>query len=246
MSYHWDWGNLLSAVPTGDPTTYLGWLIAGLEFTLAVSLSSWVIALLAGSLFGVMRTLPNRGLASVGAVYTAIFRNIPLIVQFFIWYLVIPDLAPPILGMWFKQLPPVVQFFSASIICLSLFTGARVCEQVRASIEALPRGQKAAAYALGLTLPQTYRYILLPNAYRIIVPPLTSELLNTFKNSAVASTIGLLELSAQARQIVDYTAQAYEAFISVTFAYFLINIMMIILMSWIEKKSRLPAYIGRP
>lgn len=244
MSYHWNWGILLSPVSTGEPTTYLGWLISGLWVTVTVSLAAWVIALIVGSLFGVLRTAPNRWLALAGTVYVAIFRNIPLIVQFFTWYLVIPELLPVSLGTWFKQLPPNVQFFSSGVLCLGLFTAARVCEQVRSGIEALPRGQRGAAFALGLTQPQTYRYVLLPVAFRLIVPPLTSEFLNIFKNSAVASTIGLLELSAQARQLVDYTAQTYESFISVTVAYFLINMLVMMLMRWVERKTRLPGYLG--
>jgi glutamate/aspartate transport system permease protein len=244
MSYHWNWGILLSPVSTGEPTTYLGWLISGLWVTVSVSLCAWVIALIVGSLFGVLRTLPNKYAAAAGTVYVAIFRNIPLIAQFFIWYFVLPEIVPTSLGNWFKQLPPGAQFFSASVVCLGLFTAARVCEQVRSGINALPRGQRAAGLAMGFTQWQTYRYVLLPVAYRIIVPPLTSEFLNIFKNSAVASTIGLLDLSAQARQLVDYTAQSYESFISVTLAYVLINLIVMTLMRWVEAKSRLPGYIG--
>jgi glutamate/aspartate transport system permease protein len=153
-------------------------------------------------------------------------------------------LLPASIGTWIKQLPPTTQFFTASIVCLGLFTGARVCEQVRSGINALPKGQRAAGLAMGFTQWQTYRYVLLPVAYRIIVPPLTSEFLNIFKNSAVASTIGLLDLSAQARQLVDYTAQTYESFIAVTLAYVLINLVVMALMRWIEGRTRLPGYIG--
>lgn len=234
---------LFAPVSTGEPTTYLGWLIAGLKVTVLLSLLSWTAALIIGSLFGVLRTLSNRVFAGIGAVYVMIFRNIPLIVQFFIWYFVIPELIPSPLGNWFKQLPPKVGFFLASLACLSFFTGARLCEQIRAGIHAIPRGQKDAAAALGFSTVQTYRYILLPNAYRIIMPPLTSELLNIFKNSAVASMIGLLELSAQARQLVDYTAQGYESFIAVTVVYLLVNIIALALMHWLEKRLRLPPYI---
>jgi glutamate/aspartate transport system permease protein len=244
MSYHWNWGILFSPVSTGEPTTYLGWLISGFWVTVTVSVAAWVVALIVGSCFGVLRTVPNKWAAGVGTVYVAVFRNIPLIVQFFIWYLVIPELVPPALGHWYKHLPPGAQFFSSSIICLGLFTGARVCEQVRSGIDALPRGQRAAGLALGLTQWQTYRHVLLPVAYRIIVPPLTSEFLNVFKNSAVASTIGLLDLSAQARQLVDYTAQAYESFIAVTLAYMLINLVVMALMRVVEAKTRLHGYIG--
>ena len=244
MSYHWNWGILFSPVSTGEPTTYLGWLVSGFWVTIIVSLSAWVLACVVGSLFGVLRTVPNRWAAGAGTVYVAVFRNVPLIVQFFIWYLVIPDVVPPSIGLWYKQLSPNAQFYSSSIVCLGLFTGARVCEQLRSGINTLPRGQRAAGLAMGFTQWQTYRYVLLPVAYRVIVPPLTSEFLNVFKNSAVASTIGLLDLSAQARQLVDYTAQTYESFISVTLAYVMINLVVMALMRWVESRTRLPGYIG--
>jgi glutamate/aspartate transport system permease protein len=244
MAYHWNWDVLLQPVSTGEPTTYLGWLLSGMWMTVAVSLCAWVIALIVGSFFGVLRTTPSRLLLGIGAVYVSIFRNIPLIVQFFVWYFVAPELLPVSIGMAFKQLPPGFQFFTSSVVCLGLFTAARVCEQVRSGIDALPSGQRAAGLALGFTQWQTYRYVLLPVAYRIIVPPMTSEFLNIFKNSAVASTIGLLELSAQARQLVDYTAQAYESFIAVTLAYVVINLIVMTFMRWVESKARLPGLIG--
>lgn len=244
MPYHWNWSILLSPVSTGEPTTYLGWLLSGLAATVTVSLAAWVIALIVGTAFGVLRTTDDKRLAAIGTAYVALFRNVPLIAQFFIWYLVIPELLPISAGNVFKALPPSVQFFSSSIVCLGLFTGARVCEQVRSGIAALPRGQRAAAVALGLTQPQTYRYVLLPVAFRTILPPLTSEFVSIFKNSAVASTIGLLELSAQARQLVDYTAQTYESFIAVTVAYFAINMVVLRAMRRIEARTRLVGFIG--
>lgn len=244
MAYHWNWGVFASPVSTGEPTTYFGWMMSGLAVTVELSLAAWVLALIVGAFFGVLRTVNGRCLPAIGTLYVAIFRNIPLIVQFFIWYLVIPELLPKATGDWFKQLDPTVQFFTSSILCLGLFTGARVCEQVRSGVQALPPGQRNAAYALGLTQGQAYRYVLLPVAFRMIVPPLTSELLNIFKNSAVASTIGLLELSAQARQLVDYTAQPYESFIAVTAIYFLLNMILMAIMRWVEKRTRLPGYLG--
>jgi glutamate/aspartate transport system permease protein len=244
LLYHWNWNVLLSPVSTGESTTYLGWLISGFAVTIVVSLASWAMALLTGSLFGLLRTTSSRWLAGIGTAYVAIFRNIPLIVQLFTWYLVIPELLPASMGDWFKQLSPGAQSFSSAIVCLGLFTGARVCEQVRSGINALPRGQRAAGLAMGLTQWQTYRYVLMPMAYRIILPPLTSEFLNVVKNSAVASTIGLLELSAQARQLSDYTAQTYESFIAVTVAYMLINLIVMQLMHGVEIMTRLPGYIG--
>ena len=174
---------------------------------------------------GVLRTVPSRLLYGIATAYVELFRNVPLLVQLFIWYFVIPELVPVSLGSWFKQLHPLLQQFLAAMLCLAFFTGARICEQVRAGIESLAKGQKAAGLALGLTLPPDLRHVLLPMAFRIIVPPLTSEILNLFKNSAVASTIGLLELAAMGRQLVDYTAQPYESFIAVTFLYVVLNLV---------------------
>ena len=228
-------------VPTGE-TTYLGWLLAGLRTTIALSLASWVLALALGTMLGIFRTVPNRPLRAFAGAYVEVFRNVPLLAQLFIWYFVVPEIVPG--GHWFKSIDPFVQAFLTSMACLALFTAARVCEQVRAGIEALPRGQKSAGLALGLTLPQTYRFVLLPMAARLIVPPLTSEMVNIFKNSAVCSTIGLLELAAQGRQLVDYTAHAYESFFAVTVLYLLVNAVILVVMRAVESRTRVPGYLG--
>lgn len=241
--YHWNWSVFLSPTPAGD-TTYLGWLFLGLKWTVALSLSSWIIALALGSLLGVLRTVPNRWLSGIATAYVEVFRNIPLLVQLFIWYFVLPELLPESMGNAFKQMNPLGQQFIAAMICLGTFTAARVCEQVRSGIGSLARGQKNAGLAMGLTLPQTYRFVLLPMAFRIVIPPLTSEFLNVFKNSAVASTIGLIELSRQSQQLVDYTAQPYEAFIAVTVLYFVLNFAIMFFMRWVEGRVRVPGFIG--
>lgn len=243
MSYQWQWSVFLSPAPSGD-TTYLGWLLTGLQWTVTLSLSAWLLALVLGSLVGILRTVPNRTLAALAGGYVQVFRNIPLLVQLFIWYFVLPELLPFGLGARFKLIDPLTQQFLAAWLCLGLFTSARVAEQVRTGIESLPKGQRSAGLALGLTLAQTYRHVLLPMAYRLILPPLTSEFLNIFKNSAVATTIGLIELSRQAQQLVDYTAQPYEAFIAVTLLYMMINVTVMFLMRRLEHKVQVPGYIG--
>jgi glutamate/aspartate transport system permease protein len=215
--------------------TYLDWLLSAWGWTLSVSLLALLVALAFGSLMGILRTTPHRGLVLLGNAWTELFRNIPLLVQIFLWYHVVPALIPPLRG---------VPSFILVVLGLGLFTSARISEQVKAGIQSLPRGQRMAGLALGFTLPQTYRYVMLPMAFRLIVPPLTSEFLNIFKNSAVCSTIGLLELAAQGRQLVDYTAQPYESFIAVTVLYMLINIVVMSGMRWVEHKVRVPGYIG--
>ncbi|AOM40873.1 amino acid ABC transporter permease [Xenorhabdus hominickii] len=244
MSVDWNWGIFLQAAPFGN-TTYLGWLISGFQVTIALSICAWIIAFVVGSLFGILRTVPNKFLSGLGTCYVELFRNVPLIVQFFTWYLVVPEFLPKNLSDWFKmELDPDIQFFISAAICLGLFTAARVCEQVRAAIQSLPRGQKAAGLAMGLTLPQTYRYILLPNAYRVIIPPMTSEMLNLVKNSAIASTIGLVDMAAQAGKLLDYSAHAYETFTAITLAYVAINLVIMLAMTILEKKVRLPGNMG--
>ena len=243
MNYQWNWHVFLQTSAVGDDI-YLGWMFAGLKMTLALSLTAWVLALLLGALVGVLRTVPHKVLSGIATAYVELFRNIPLLVQLFIWYFVLPELLPQSLGDAYKQSNPVVQQFLSSVVCLGLFTSARVAEQVRSGINSLPKGQKNAGLALGLTLPQTYRFVMLPMAFRLVVPPLTSEFLNIFKNSAVCSTIGLLELAAQGRQLVDYTAQPYESFIAVTLAYVLINVIVMLLMRKLEQRIAVPGYLG--
>src|SRR5919204_757175 len=110
MSYHWRWGVFLEPVPSGG-STYLGWLVAGLETTVALSFLSWVIALAVGSVMGVLRTVPSRPLRAIATVYVEVFRNVPLLVQLFIWYFVVPELLPARLGGWLKGLHPFTQQF---------------------------------------------------------------------------------------------------------------------------------------
>jgi glutamate/aspartate transport system permease protein len=243
MGHNWDWGVFLRLVPTGD-ATYLGWLLSGLWTTIALSLSSWVLALVVGCTMGVLRTVPRHWLARVAGAYVEIFRNVPLLVQLFLWYFVLPEILPG--GRRLKHLAPTEQQFFASMLCLGLFTGARVCEQMRSGIQSLPPGLKNAGLALGLTLAQTYRYVLAPMALRVVLPPLTSEFLNVFKNSAVCSTIGLLELAAQGRQLLDYTGQAYESFLAVTALYAIVNLTVLLVMRELERRTRIPGYVGSP
>lgn len=240
MAYDWHWQVFLEPAPGHEH--YYDWVLSGLKITLALGLSAWAIALVLGMVLGVMRTLPNKLIAGFAAAYVELFRNIPLLVQLFIWYFVGPELLP--FGDAVKKIDPVAQQYLAATLCLGTYTAARICEQVRAGILALPRGQRLAGQALGMTLAQTYRFVLLPMALRIIVPPMTSEFLSIFKNSAVASTVGLLELAAQGRQLVDYTSRPYESFIAITLMYILVNVIVMLGMRWVEARTRVPGYIG--
>jgi glutamate/aspartate transport system permease protein len=241
VNYNWNWGIFFQLSPDGVHT-YLGTLIIGTGWTLATALSAWCLALAMGSLVGVIRTTPHPWLVRLGNAYVELFRNVPLLVQMFLWYFVLPELLPTGLGDWLKQLPDA-SFYTA-VVALGFYTSARIAEQVRAGITSLARGQRMAALALGLTLPQTYGYVLLPMAYRIILPPLTSEFLNIIKNSAVALTIGLMELTARARAMQEFTFQVFEAFTAATVIYLIINIVVTFGMRWVERKSAVPGFIG--
>ncbi|POB00212.1 amino acid ABC transporter permease [Chromobacterium sinusclupearum] len=244
MNYHWDWGIFFKPTGVGSEI-YLNWFASGLYWTLAVALSGWIIALAIGTAVGVARTLPKRWPAALAAAYIDLFRNVPLLVQLFIWYFLVPDLLPEGAQIWYKQdLSPTTSQFLSVVVCLGLFTAARVAEQVRTGIEALPRGQRNAAMAMGFSQAQTYRHVLLPQALRVIIPPLTSEFLNIIKNSSVASLIGLMELLAQTRQTAEYSANIFEAFTLATVIYFVLNMSLMLLMNGLEKKLRVPGMMG--
>jgi len=237
MKYNWNWGILLSPEP-GGTGTYLQYLIVGLGWTLATALAAWVIALLIGSLVGTLRT------TTIGNGYVEVFRNVPLIVQMFLWFFVFPEFLPKGLGDAIKQMPPPWGSYIPAVLCLGIFTSVRVAEQVRAGIQSLPRGQRLAGTAMGLTQYQTYRHVILPQAFRIIMPPLTSEFMNVIKNSSVALTIGLLELTGRARAMQEFSFQVFEAFAAATVIYLLTNLVVVLGMRALESKIRVPGLIA--
>jgi glutamate/aspartate transport system permease protein len=239
MNYNWNWPIFLEPSPEGTGT-YLATLLVGIKWTLLTAALAWMIALTLGSAVGVMRTLPSKAANWFGFIYVEIFRNIPILVQLFLWYFVLPELLPPAAGLWLKQLPNA-SFWTAAV-GIGLYMSSRVAEQVRAGIMALPRGQSLASTALGLTTAQTYRYVLLPMAYRIILPPLSSEFLNTIKNTAIALTIGLIELTASARSMQEFSFQVFEAYIAAAVFYLLMNSVVIALMRVIERRVAVPGF----
>ena len=243
MKYNWNWGILLSPEP-GATGTYLHYLIVGLGWTLATALAAWVIALVIGSIVGTLRTTTNPWVVRIGNGYVEIFRNIPLIVQMFLWFFVFPEFLPKGLGDAIKQMAPPWSSYIPAVLCLGVFTSVRVAEQLRAGIQSLPRGQRMAGTAMGLTQYQTYRYVILPQAFRIIMPPLTSEFMNVIKNSSVALTIGLLELTGRARAMQEFSFQVFEAFAAATVIYLLTNLVVVLGMRLLESRVRVPGLIA--
>lgn len=231
---NWDWQVFLQD-PGGDYPTYLQWMLSAWGWTVSVALLALIVALVLGSLVGIIRTLPDSPwLVRFGNAWVELFRNIPLLVQIFLWYHVIPALIPVMKG---------VPSFILVVLALGFFTSARIAEQVRSGIQALPKGQRYAGMAVGFTTPQYYRYVILPMAYRIIIPPLTSETMNIFKNSSVAFAVSVTELTMFAMQAQEETSRGIEVYLAVTACYVVSALAINRLMAYIEKKTRVPGFI---
>jgi glutamate/aspartate transport system permease protein len=234
MTMNWQWEVFLQD-PGGKYPTYWEWMLSAWGWTVSVSALSLLLALAIGSLIGILRTLPDSPWAvRFGNAWVELFRNIPLLVQIFLWYHVIPAMIPSM-----KAVPG----FILVVLALGFFTSARIAEQVRAGIQALPRGQRYAGMALGFTTPQYYRYVILPMAYRIIIPPLTSEAMNIFKNSSVAFAVSIAELTMFAMQAQEETSRGIEIYLAVTALYAISAFAINRIMAFIEKRSRVPGFI---
>jgi len=204
-------------------------------WTMLVSVLALVVALVVGSLIGILRTTPSKTLVFIGDAWTELFRNVPLLVQLFIWYHVIPQMVPAL-----QAIPGLV----LAVFGLGFFTSARIAEQVRAGIMALPKGQRYAGLAMGLTLPQTYRYVLLPMAFRIVIPPITSESMNIIKNSSVTFAVQISELIFFALQSSEETSRPTTIYLAVTVLYFISAFAVNRVMAVVEKRVQVPGMIG--
>lgn len=218
-------------------------LLTGLACSVLVVALAWLLALLLGVSIGVVRTLPRRWVVACGDAWVELFRNVPLLVQFFLWYYVLPELLPPyrrlLMGLSVLQSQLLV-----AVVCLGLFTSARIAEQVRAGLQALPRGQTMAARALGLGEGQVLLQVLLPQALRKVLPPLGSEAMNLVKNSAVAYSIGLTELFLRSREMGELTFDYFTAFAAATLLYALLALSIGRAFARLERRLALPGYVG--
>lgn len=219
----------------GNFPTYWQWMMSAWAWSASVAVLAFAIAFILGSIVGILRTLQNRPLLSgLGACWVECFRNIPLLVQIFLWYNVLPVLAPAM-----KRLDN----FTLVVIALGVYTSTRIAEQVRSGIHALPAGQRNAGLALGFTTFQCYRYVLLPMAYRIVIPPLTSEAMNVFKNSSVAFAVSVTELTWFAIQVSEETAHPIEIYTAVTTLYVISALTMNQIMALLERRMRVPGFL---
>ena len=229
----WDWKVFLT--DDGGGRTYLEWMIDAWGWTLSVAGGAWVIAVVVGALVGTLRTLPDSPwVVRLANAWVEVFRNIPILVQLFIWYFVVPKAFPA-----FQQVPG----FLLVVFALGFFTSARIAEQVKAGIQALPRGQRNAAMAMGFSTFQAYRYVLLPMAFRIILPPLTSESMNLLKNSSVAFAVSIAELTMFAMQAQEETSRGIEVYLAVTGLYAVSAFAVNRVFAFIERRVQIPGFI---
>jgi His/Glu/Gln/Arg/opine family amino acid ABC transporter permease subunit len=235
MSYTFKWSVLWS----GQSGT---WLLQGLLTTLELSALAWLLAVALGILSGALRTVPLAPLRWGATAYVEFFRNVPLLVWMFFWYFGVPPLLPRAVQDWLFGHGAE---FWAGTVALGVYHGARMSEVIRSGIGAIPRTQFEASVAMGLTTFQAYRLIILPVALRLIVPPGTNESLNLLKNSSVALTISVAELTFQTRQIETYTAKAIEALTAGTVIYLVLCLSIASVMARVERHYAIPGLIAR-
>src|SRR5499433_3075739 len=233
MNYRFDW----SVLWTGQSGQ---WLLSGLITTIELSVCAWLLAVVLGIASGAMRTVPYRALRAVATGYVEFFRNVPLLVWMFFWYFAAPPLLPEVVREWLFG--HGLEFWAA-VCALGVYSGARFSEVLRSGIQSIPRTQLEASVAAGLTTVQAYRYVILPVALRLIIPPGTNESLNLLKNSSVALTISVAELTFQTRQIETYTAKALEALTAGTVIYLVLCVSLASIMSWVERRTAIPGLI---
>ena len=235
MHYNWRWSVLTEA-------PYAEWLISGLGWTILVTVCAWTIALPIGVLAGAGRAARAPSIRFVAGTYVEVVRGVPLLVQLFLWFFVLPEILPASAGRWLKRELWYPETITA-IICLGFYTSARVAEQVRASVGSISRDMSRAALATGLSESQVFAFVLLPIGLRISIPTLTSEFLALLKNSSVALAVGVLELTAQARRVENYTFQAFEAFTAATVLYLLCSLIVVRISRLTERRAALPGYM---
>ncbi len=243
MNYQWNWAAFLEIAPDGIHTYAQSYAI-GVFWTLTLALTAIAIGLTLGSVIALMRVGPYAPLRAIATAYVELLRNIPLIVQMFLWYFVLPEVVPVSLGNAIKSMAQPWSSFVPALLCLGTYGAARMSEVIRAGIQSLSRGQFYAASAIGLTERQAFRHVILPQSFRIVIPTMTSEFVSAVKYSSVTFTIGLRELTAQSKTMQEYTFQVFEAFIAAGLVYLTINWIIVIGMRTLERRFAVPGLLG--
>jgi len=237
LRYQFDW-SVLWRHPYGE------WFLNGILTTIQLSLLAWIIALGLGIIIGTLRMLPWRLVRLIGTTYVEVIRNIPLLVQLFFWYFALPTLLPRKVELWLYHNINQLPFWIAGV-ALGIYTASRVAEHIRSGLSSIPKDQYQAAFSTGLSIFQVYRYVIIPYALRIIMPPLTTEFVTVFKNSALAMTITVMEATGAAYLIDSYTFHGLETTSGACLVYIFIAIIVAVFMGWVEKKLSIPGMIVR-
>ena len=237
LNYTFDW-SVLWRHPYG------GLLVKGFLTTLHLSFMAWIIAVVLGVMIGIFRVLPFRLVRFTGGAYVQIFRNTPFLVQLFFWYFAAPLLLPKQVQVWLYDNVPNYSYL-AGVTALGTYTASRVAEQFRSGLLSISHDQYRAAYSTGLTTWQAYRYVILPYAFRIIIPAFTTEFLTCFKNSALTMTIGVMEITHTAYYIDSFTWHGLETTTAASLVYLCIALCIVLLMSFIEKRIHIPGMIAK-
>jgi polar amino acid transport system permease protein len=217
FTYQFDWNLIL----TGP---YRDWLLAGLITTLQLSVVAMILSFLLGLIIAILRLAHNRWARGFAMAYLEFIRNTPLLVQIFFWYFGSYKILP---ADWNEWLNGTNHFeFIAATIALTIYTSAFIAEDIRSGILSIPKTQFEAGSSFGFSYLETMRYIILPQAVRLTVPPLVNQFLNLAKNSSLAMTIGVAELTYQARQIESRTLKGFEAFAAATVLYLVLSILI--------------------
>lgn len=233
MNYQFNW----SILWTGQSGS---WLLQGVITTLQIFALGLIIAVVLGAVAGALRTMPIAPLRWLASGYVEFFRNVPLLVWMFFGYFGVPPLLPQAIQEWLFD--HGIEFWAA-VFALGVYHGARFSEVMRAGIQSIPKTQLEAALSTGLTVRQAYRLIIVPIALRLILPPATNETVNLLKNSSVALTIGVAELTFQTRQIETYTAKAFEALAAGTIIYLILCLAVASVMGYVERRVAIPGMI---
>jgi polar amino acid transport system permease protein len=226
QGYYWQWFRIPKYLYVFDDGQFVaGPILKGLKITLNLTWISLILTYIIGLVTALMR-LSNSLLArGIARVYLEITRNTPLLIQIFFMYFVVA----PILD---------IDRFLAGILALSLFEGSYASEIYRSGIVAVNKGQWEASYTLGLNTYQNYRYIILPQAIRRILPPLTSQAVSLIKDSSLVSVIAIYEMTMQANEIASETFLVFEIFFTIAAIYLVLAITLSQIVAYFEKRYR--------
>lgn len=205
-------------------TNYSDLIIEGFINTLIASVIALIASLILGGLVGIFQTLDNKVLAKIGDIYVEFFRNIPLLIIVMFFYVVIPLYGMDITG------------FQSGIIGLTLYTSAFIADVVRSGIDAVPEGQKEAAISQGMTYVQTMQYVVLPQAVKIVIPPLGNQFINLVKNSSILAMVAGLDLMYYGDLIASETFNTLGTYTMIAGMYLVITVPLTLLVSYIEKR----------